>query len=139
MPKPLVFETISTFALIDSSLLTRQNCASRKPSLTYSPRCRVASAPPRWGEKGTSDRGVCFAAGLGLWVGAGGSRGWIAGAIAAPSFTAPPASGLPRCSGSKWRPGRRQQGEADAGRHLDNTRAELQKPQTDGGELGRGR
>ncbi len=41
-------------------------------SPTYSPRCRVASAPPRWREKGTSDRGVCFAAGFGLWVGAGG-------------------------------------------------------------------
>src|SRR5216684_782109 len=81
---------------------------------------------------------VCFAAASGLGVGAGSSRGWIAGAMVAPSFMALSASTPPRCGGSTRPPGKRQQGEADAGRHLDNPRAELQKPQTDGGELGRG-
>ena len=38
-------------------------------SLTYSLRCRVASEPVRWRDEGTSQRGVCFAAGCGLWGG----------------------------------------------------------------------
>src|SRR6202521_3292764 len=45
-------------------------------------------------------RCVCFAAASGLGVGAGGSRGWIAGAMVAPSFMALSASTPPRCGGS---------------------------------------
>jgi hypothetical protein len=33
----------------------------------YSPRWRVPSEPPRWRDDGVSRRGVCFAAGWGLW------------------------------------------------------------------------
>src|SRR5436190_7743489 len=48
-------------------------------SPTYSLRCRVISGPSRWRGKSTRHRGVCFAAGFGLWVGAGGFRGGLPG------------------------------------------------------------
>ena len=48
-------------------------------SLTYSHRCRVARERRRWRAKGTRHQGVCFAAGFGLWVGAGGFRGGFRG------------------------------------------------------------
>ena len=53
-------------------------------------------------------RCVCFAAASGLGVGAGGSRGWIAGAMVAPSFMALSASTPPRCGGSTRPLGRQQ-------------------------------
>ena len=40
---------------------------SRRPSPPYSPRWRVPSEPARWRDDGVSRRGVCFAAGWGLW------------------------------------------------------------------------
>src|SRR5713226_3811399 len=52
---------------------------------------------------------VCFAAASGLGVGAGSSRGWIAGAMVATSFMALSASTPPRCGGSTRPLGRQQQ------------------------------
>jgi hypothetical protein len=86
---------------------------------------------------GTAARCVCFAAGL-IFGCAEGFR-----------------DGLPgRSRPRRLRPCRHQRsrdvadqsgvragsskGKADAGRHLDNPRAELQKPQANGVELGRG-
>src|SRR4030088_3839376 len=43
--------------------------ASPEPSPTYWLRCRVAGEAVRWPDRGTSQRGVCFAAGCGLWGG----------------------------------------------------------------------
>ena len=59
------------------------------PSLTYSPRCGVASEPRRWRRKGTRRRGVCFAAGLGVWVGAGVSRDGLYRGDRGPTFYGP--------------------------------------------------
>ena len=85
-----------------------------------------------------SQRGVCFAAGCGLWVGAGGfgtdyrgDRGPVvygpAGIRAAAMWRIKVASGQ---AAAKARRTRRS--------HLDNPRAELQEPQANGGELGCG-
>src|SRR6266851_1223243 len=59
---------------------------------------------------------VCFAAASGLGVGAGSSRGWIAGAMVAPSFMALSASTPPRCGGSTRPLGRQQQRRGGRGK-----------------------
>ena len=61
-------------------------------------------------------RCVCFAAASGLGVGAGGSRGWIAGAMVAPSLMALSASTPPRCGGSTRPLGRQQQRRGGRGK-----------------------
>src|SRR6202022_2906330 len=63
----------------------------------------------------------------------------VTGAIAAPSLKVPLASAPPRWGGSTWRLGRPRQRRG--GRVMpsrDNAGTELQKPQADGVELGRG-
>src|SRR6266851_1843086 len=82
---------------------------------------------------------VCFAAASGLGVGAGSSRGWIAGAMVAPSVY----GSVGINAAAMWRINAASgQAAAKARRTREaistNPRAELQEPQANGVELGGG-
>ena len=103
--------------------LAPRRCSLRAPSRTRQP--ANPSYSRRWRRRRADfplmvgcavARCVCFAAASGRGVGAGGSRGWIAGAMVAPSFMALSASTPPRCGGSTRPLGRQQQRRGGRGK-----------------------